>query len=491
MESNQSSYRQIFKATSLFGGVQVFNIVISIIRSKIIAILLGPTGIGIAGLFTSTTGLISGITNFGLGTSAVRDIATANESNNVERISKVIYVFKRLVWLTGILGLILTLIFAPWLSQITFGNKKYTIAFIWLSIILLLNQLSSGQSVILQGMRKLKYLAQANIAGSIIGLLISVPIYYVWHIDGIVPAIILTSLASLAIAWFFASKIKIQQTNITWKETIIEGKGMLRMGFVLSLSGLITILGSYIVRIYISNKGGLSDVGLYGAGFAVISTYVGLVFSAMTTDYYPRLSAISHENTAAAQLINQQAETAILIISPILTIFLIFINFIVTILYSSKFISIAGMIHWAALGMYFKTASWSISYIFPAKGESKIFFWSEIVANFYMLILNIAGYTYFGLDGLGISFLLNYIIYYIQVHTIAKLKYNFEFMVDFKLIFVFQLLLGILCFLNIKFIPSPFTYFSGIILVIMSIWFSFKELKKRIGYKNLLGNYFK
>ena len=56
MHAQQSSYRQIMKATSLFGGVQIFQIIISVIRSKFVAILLGPSGMGIVGLLASTTG---------------------------------------------------------------------------------------------------------------------------------------------------------------------------------------------------------------------------------------------------------------------------------------------------------------------------------------------------------------------------------------------------------------------------------------------------
>lgn len=72
MQEQRSSYRQIVKATSLFGGVQFFQILISVVRSKFVAILLGPSGMGIVGLLTSTTGLITGLTNFGLGTSAIK-----------------------------------------------------------------------------------------------------------------------------------------------------------------------------------------------------------------------------------------------------------------------------------------------------------------------------------------------------------------------------------------------------------------------------------
>jgi len=92
---------------------------------------------------------------------------------------------------------------------------------------------------------------------------------------------------------------------------------MLKMGFMLSLSGLISTAASYIVRVFISNTGGVADVGLYSAGFAIISTYVGLVFTAMGTDYYPRLSVVAHDNVEARLLINQQAEVAILILAPI------------------------------------------------------------------------------------------------------------------------------------------------------------------------------
>ena len=180
MSEQQYSYRHIMKATSLFGGVQVFNIIIQIVRAKFIAVLLGPTGLGIMGLLTATLGIIGSLTNFGLSTSAVKDIATASGTGDEKRISKVVTAFSRLVWFTGTLGLIITVILSPWLSQLTFGNSDYTIAFIWLSITLLFNQLSSGQMVLLQGLRKLRYLAKANISGSAIGLIFTLPLYYFW-----------------------------------------------------------------------------------------------------------------------------------------------------------------------------------------------------------------------------------------------------------------------------------------------------------------------
>ena len=158
------------KATSIFGGVQVFNILISIGRSKILAVLLGPSGIGVLGLIMSTTKLISSLTNFGLGISAVKEIAIAFELGDENQLAKTIVIVKRWIWYTGLFGELLTILLSPFLSELTFGNKDYTIAFVWLLITLLLNQLTSGSFVFLQGLRKLKYLAKANVIDAALGM---------------------------------------------------------------------------------------------------------------------------------------------------------------------------------------------------------------------------------------------------------------------------------------------------------------------------------
>ena len=485
MSKEKESYQQIMKATSLFGGVQVFNILISILRSKVVAVLLGPAGMGIIGLFQTTISLIGSLTDFGLRRVAVKDIAAAVGSNNLKKVALVVTVLRRLVWATGLLGAFITFSTAPWLSQLTFGNKDYTGAFMWLSVTLLFNQLISGQNVLLQGFRKLKLLATANVLGSFISLLITVPIYYYYGEKGIVPVIISISGTTLLLTWYFSKKIQVVKTRLNTTNTILEGKQMLSMGFAVSMSSLLTVATSYVLRIYISNEGNITDVGLYSAGFAIIGTYVGLVFSAMTTDYYPRLSAISHDNEQARTLINQQAEVALLILAPILVVFIVFIKWVVVLLYSAKFTPINGMIHWAALGMFFKAASWSVAIIFMAKGATKLFFWNEFLWNFYTVILNIIGYYFWGLTGLGASFLITYILYAIQVFTITKLKYNFSFSSNFIKLFGIQFTLGVLSFIAVYVFSDWISYGLGSFLIVVSSWFSWRELDKKMKLKEI------
>ncbi|WP_298653424.1 O-antigen translocase [uncultured Proteiniphilum sp.] len=488
MTEQKNSYRQIMKATSLFGGVQFFQILISVVRSKFVAILLGPAGMGIVGLLTATTGLVSGLTNFGLGTSAVKNISEANATGDKDRISKVISVLRRLVWITGLLGTVVTLLFSPWLSEFTFGNKEYTFAFVWISITLIFNQLSTGELVLLQALRRLQHLAKANVYGSLAGLVISIPLYYKFGIRGIVPVIIITAFITLFFSWYFGRKIKMEKMTVSRSTLINEGKSMMVMGFMISLSGLITLIAAYLLRIFINRTGSVDDVGFYTAGFTIINTYVGMIFTAMGTDYYPRLSVVAADNQQCRENINQQSEIALLILAPILIFFLVFVNWAVVLLYSSRFLVITGMIYWASLGIFFKAVSWAIAFVFLAKGAGKLFFWNEFIGSCYTLLFSMLGYHWGGLTGLGFSFLLSYLVYLIQVFVIAKVKYHFSFHSSFTVIFLVQFLLALLCFVVMTVVKQPYAYLPGVLLIAVSSWYSFRELEQRIGIKELIQN---
>lgn len=496
MNDNQQSYRKVLNATSLFGGVQFINIILRLIRSKAIALLIGPIGMGISNLLLTTMELINGLTNLGLERSAVKDISLANTNSNSKSVAITISILKKLVWLTITIGVLLMILLAPWLSEIAFGNKDYTISFIWISIALLFKQLSSSQLAILQGLRKLKSLAKANLLGNFIGLLITLPLYYYYKIDAIVPAIIIATFMSFVFTYYYSHKLDIESVTISRKEAVSEGKGMINLGIMLSLSSLITLLGAYIIRIYIGSANeteelGLIDVGLYSAGFVILNSYVGIIFNAMGTDYFPRLSEIANDITKLRKTVLEQATVAILLITPIIVVFLACAPFIIVILYSYEFSPIVAMVTWGILGMIFKAVSWSMGYMIIAKGDSKVFIKTAIGFNTILLSINIIGYHFGGLEGVGISFFIYYIIHFIAIRIITYYRYDFYFEKGFYKIFTFTVIMCFLAF-SITFIPSSILKNSLMIgLIVVSCWYSYKELDKKIGVKDYLAGIFK
>ncbi len=484
MTDTKSSYRQIIKSTSIFGGVQVFNMIISLVRSKVIAILIGPAGIGLIGLFNSALNLIASCTNSGIEISGVKAVATAE--NNATTLAKEVAILRRLIYFTGILGAVVVLLFAPVLSRITFGNTSQTLSFVLLSVTLLFKQLTNGNLLVLQGLSKVKYLAKANFYGNLLGLLVSLPLYYFFKIDGIIPAIVFSSVVAMIAAFFFRNKIKIDAVALTNKEVFTEGKQLIILGFSLSLIGLLTTLSSYLLQIFISNFKGVGEVGLYSAGFTIINTYVGVIFTAMATDYYPRLAKVCDDNFQIKKLVKEQSVIAILLLTPIIVVFLIFAPTVIRLLYSKEFLPIVPLVCWGILGMIVKAVSWSMGYVLIAKGDSKVFVRTSIGFNLAFLIINMIGFYFYGLQGLGITFLVNYIIHFFVLKLILSKKYAFTFDTEFYKLFLYCISICILTFLSLKIELVVLKYILLPLLVLISIYFSWIQLNQRLHFKDFL-----
>lgn len=484
--TNKGQYKTAFKATALFGGVQVWQILISVIRSKLVAMILGPAGMGVTGLYTSSINLIKSITSFGLSASAVKNIAEANSNGESTKMFRVISIFSKLMWITGLLGMFIVIVCSPWLSKSAFGDFSYTISFILLSTILLLQQLSECQLSILQGTRRLKTLAKAGMVGSCLGLFTTIPLYYLLGNSGIVPALIIGALSSYLLNWYYSKDVFVKPDKVSIKEAIVEGRGMLGMGLALTMSGMLATAVAYIVRVFVSNKGGTEEVGLYTAGMTMLTSYVGMIFTAMGTDYYPRLSATCNDNKKSVELINQQAEIAVLILGPILSLFILMAPLFIIILYSEAFLPTVKYIQWASVGMLFRAASWAISFMFLAKGDTKLFVLNEVAAHIFSLSTSLVGYSLWNLEGLGIAYLSSYILYFLLVWRRSAKKYSFSISSPLFRIMLIHIVLTSTV-LALMFLQNVYIRYSiASIITLISFWYSYSELDKRIGIRSFL-----
>ncbi|GHT61873.1 O-antigen translocase [Bacteroidia bacterium] len=494
MEST-NTYKETFKATSLFGGIQVFNILVSFFRSKVIAVFLGIGGYGINGLLQSGMDLVGTITGLGIGFGGIKDIAEANSEGNTEKTSKIAATIKRWSLWTGIGGVLVVIFFSPLLSKwlvenvengAGLGKYDYTWTFVALSISVFFVAVSNGQQALLRGFRRLKDTAKTGFYSALAGLIVSIPFYYFYGINGIAPTIILTALMMLVFSWYYSKKIEFVPVDITYKESFFQGKKMITLGVFMTLSSLAGQLLAYLTTLYILNQSGKEAVGLYNAGWSMTNRYVGLVFTAMLVDYFPRLVNLQNNRDGMTEAVNQQGEIAILIIAPLMILYLTLLPALLRLLLSSDFMPIIDFVQWTILGIMFKTASWALNSIIVAKGDNKLFLVSELVSNSIFLVLNIAGYCLYGLMGVGIAFSINYLLYFIAMFLLAKKKYGITFNKDFNKMFLYQFILSIICFLVIYVKGHPFAYIPCFILFIVSSVYSYKKLNEKIGLWKLV-----
>jgi O-antigen/teichoic acid export membrane protein len=490
MNNDKEEDRKIFRSISLFGGIQIIQVIISIIRSKIVAILLGPSGIGMLSLFLSTTNIISTFSGLGLNFSAVRQISLANNQNDASSLNRVVNVFKRWMYFTAILGLFITLTFSRQLSFYTFGNYVHTSSFVILSISLIFTALYNRNIAVLQGMQKLKHLAYSAVLGSGISLTLSIPFFYFMGEQGIVISILSGSIITYITSTIFIKWKNFKSSLISFSSLYHEGKDSVKLGMIMMISSLIGTLVTFLVNIYIRKSGGINDVGLYQAGITLTTQYIGLIFTSMSMDYFPRLSSVSENNDQVKNLVNKQLNIIFLIASPLIILLIILAPFIINTLFSNEFNSIVTFVRIVCLGLLFKTASFPIGYISFAKGDKKTFFiFDALLGNVMTITFNIILYKYFGLNGLGVSFLLVFLIYFFVITYITKIKYSFNIDNLFYFNFFKILIIATLSFGITFFSISIYSILAQLIIITYISFRSYSDLNRIIDFRIYFNKY--
>ena len=480
-QNKGTSYGNIFKTTFLFGFVQVFNIAVKVILNKIIAMLLGAEGMGIIGIYHSAINLLKNGASLGINQSAVRDISEANLCQDTKRFSRTISLTNNVILFTCLLGIVVTIILSPLLSNTYFSDYSYTLSFVWISLVVGLNILSDGQLTILKGMRQMRAMALASLYGSILGLFAAVPFYYIFGKGGIIPSLVVTAFISLILSNIYVKRIDYEKISFTLKEVFSESKPMIIMGVALMLVGFVGSAFDLIITAYISRTGTVADVGLYHAGAAIITSYFGIVITAMSTDYYPRISAVHNDNKKLTEEMNKQSETGLIMIFPLVVLFVFLSPFFIEILYSSEFYKTNKYTDYAMIGTVITVVSNCMGMILLAKQASEIFVWSVIGQRTILIGVYLLAYNLLGLFGLGLSYIFLGVVHLIFMAVILHKFYRIHLSAK-----VYKLLLFIvtitLVTIYVRTVDVNFIKYSiGTTLFLFSCVFSLLYMKKNMG----------
>jgi antigen flippase len=421
----KKSYRQILMSTSIMGVSSLVIIGFRIIRTKALAVILGPSGVGLWGLFDSITNLVQTVTGMGIGSSGVRQIAEAAASNDQQRIAKTVICLRRTALFTGLAGLSLQALLSVPLSRFTFGNGEHAGDLALLSVTILLTSVAAGQMAVIQGTRRIKDLALLSMLSAFYGTVLSIPFIYVWGTHGIPPFLISVSVMHIFASWWYSRKLKILPVAVSWRETVAEAKPLLHLGLFFMTSSLMTAGTYYLLRVLIVRDLGLEGAGIYQAAASLAMIYTSFILEAMGRDFYPRLTAVGQDNALSASLMNKQMEVGLLLAAPGILATMTLAPLVITVFYSPKFTPAVVVLRWEILGVLLRVITWPMSYIFPARGNGKLFFWTEVFANATLLGLVWLGLKHFGLPGAGMAFFGMYILYSLLIYWIVTRSYDF------------------------------------------------------------------
>ncbi len=478
-KENDEIYSHVLKFTGLFGGVQGLNVLIGLVRNKFVALLLGPGGMGLVSLFNTTVQLISQATHLGISFSAVRHISEYYDAGDKEKAAHYVKVVRGWCLLTALLGMLVCVVLGPFLSNATFAWGNHTLHFILLAPAIGMIAVTGGETAILKGQRKLGALALVQITAALASLVISVPIYYFFWQAGIVPVIVLMAFVTMcATLWF---SLRIFPLRLSGARGILgEGMEMVRLGVAFTLAGIVGSAAEMIVRSYLNVVGDLDVLGLYNAGYMLTITYAGMVFSAMETDFFPRLSGVNNDIEATNYTVNRQMEVSLLIVAPMLTALIALLPVLIPQLFTSEFLPVVPMAaQVTALAMFFKVLTLPVAYITLARGYSMSYLMLETAYFVVFVLLVVIGYQHWGLFGTGIAITLAHVFDYLMINLYAYKKYGYRVSVTVSRYAVVLLSLGFLAYACTILLDGIVYWIVELIVVLASGLYSLQILRKK------------
>jgi len=475
-EAGGSTYGQILKSSALIGGSSLLTLAIGIIRTKAMAILLGPAGIGLLGLYGSISDLARSIAGMGVNSSGVRQIAEAVGSGNSDRIARTVTVLRRMSILLGVIGAALLAIFSTQISVLTFGSDQHANAIALLSVVVLFRLIADGQGALIQGTRRIADLAKMGVLGAFYGTLISVPVIYAFGEKGVVPSLIAVAAMGILMSWWYARKVQVQPVKLTRSEITQEAASLLKLGLAFMVSGFLVMGAAYAVSAIIVRQVGLEAAGLYQAAWTLGGLYVSFILQAMGADFYPRLVGVANDTRQSNRLVNEQAHVSLLLAGPGVIATLAFAPLVVSLFYTSKFADAVDILRWICLGMTLRVVTWPMGYILVAKGKQAIFVATDVAWTIVNVGLSYLCVKQFGANGAGIAFFGSYVFHALMIYPIVRQLNAFRWSAEnIKTALVFLPLIAIV-FTSSFLLTAAVAVCIGILATLISTAFTIRAL---------------
>jgi O-antigen/teichoic acid export membrane protein len=409
------------------GAASVANVVISLVRMKIVAILIGPAGVGSAGLLQNFMQAGAGVAAMGLGAVGVRQVAEARGDG---RNDELVITRRALFWGTLILAALgataISLLRDP-IARLVLADAGQAGNVGWLALGVALAVASGSQGALLNGMRRIGDLARLQIASALVSSALGIGALLLWGRGALIWYVLSAPLATFVLGHYFVARSgAVRAPRTPWQRIVAQWRIMIPLGISFMISGLVTTGGFLVVRSLVRRELGTENLGYFQAAWAIGMTYLSFVLSAMGTDYYPRLSACISDPGSACRLVNEQTEVALLLTAPALIALLALSPWVVPLLYTHQFHPAVDILRWQLLGDLLKVMSWPLGFVILAAGAGRIFIFLESIGLAVFTLGVALGLPLVGVLATGIAFLAMYAVYLPAVYWLASRRIGFR-----------------------------------------------------------------
>jgi len=403
----------LLKTASLSAIPTALRMVTGIITNKIVAVYIGPAGVGLLGQMNNFFAILATIASAGIGSGVVK--YAAEFSNDPEVHDRVVRTSLFLMLVPTILITIGSLLLTIPLAKFLFNDQSFA-PYIAATALLIPAGVFSGFCMSLWNAHmEITKLVKRNIVATLISAA-TVPVFVIPF--GVKGSIIAGAVAQLILFVILLPPLK-TSSWFSWslfrpaRDREFEPK-LLRFAAMAATSLVMVTCVQFFIRRYIGETLSYTDAGIWQSLNRISEMYLQVVMTSLGVYYIPKLSSLKSTSELKSEILNGYK-----IIMPITGIigFLIWLfrHQIIAILYAPSFASMEQLFAYQMFGDFLKIGSWLLATLMVSKAMTRYFVITEIIFGILNLFLHIFLIQMFGLKGAPIAYFFLYIAYFLTM----------------------------------------------------------------------------
>lgn len=410
MQLKKITQNTFIKVSGANGIITIAKSIFTIISNKVVATVIGTSGIAMVGQLQSFISIITLVSNGGFNQGLTKYIAEYKDDNkNVKEYIGTAFIVA--IILSTFVG-IMILIFSKVISLNIFTTNAYFTILIVFAITLLTYNLNALVLAVINGFQKYKQYFKINITTTLVGFFLTIVLVVLFKEYGALLAIVLSQSIVFIFTYFFIKNdfwISAFSYKYYNKEKLFL---LLKYTAITVFSGIIWPVVAMIIRTYVIRNISVEEAGLWQATRNLNDYIVNIAIGSFSVYLLPKLSSITDKNELKRELINIYKITIPVSLLGFSLLY-IFRDYAVLLLYSEKFLKVGEYLLLQMLGSFFWMCKVPVMNLILAKGLTVIFIVFELIFAVMYIILVIIFVPKFQVQGIQLSFAIYNFIYFI------------------------------------------------------------------------------
>lgn len=465
--------KDIIKSVSKLSIPTFLNLLSSVIKNKIIALSIGPAGLGVYSQFLNILGLFGTVLPVG-SMGLIRYVSSLHNDN---RQSEMLYLMRYFLVRNIVLSLLVSsvlVLFSTEISNLLFSTSEYSELIRIFSTVIIITLFVNMLDIYLKSIRQINKYVLFLTFNSIISIAVTVPLILSYQIYGAVLAIVLSALLCLLTGILILKKYKLISLPLIYERVERDViKNVLGLGLAVLASMVIQNITMLAIKSIIAGNFSLNAVGIFQCVFSISSSYFGVFFVVIGAYSIPKISAMKEDIEIVAEM-NSTFRFLLMIYMPVLVVIFALRSLIIPLLYSNDFILAKDLLIYQLPAEFIRAFSWAAGvWLIPKLNFAK---WLLFEIIFYSLFLGLfvlmVNFTKVGIYAASMSYLSSYIVFLIInfVYSYKIIKFKFETKVKRQVVLT---LIFLTISISVSFYSEFYGYFAAIVSILFWSLFSF------------------